>query len=60
MGAFVFPAIINGLSVFGGLILLWTLLKFATLRQRVLYASVAGGFSALATFVVSALASGTL
>lgn len=60
MNQFFFPAFQNGIAVFVGLFALWTLVKFTTWQQRLLYAAIAGAVSALAHFVIAGLVSGTI
>lgn len=50
---FISPAIQNGLAVFVGPVILWSLVKFGTLIQRSLCAAFAAGVSALASFFIS-------
>lgn len=58
MSDFIIPALIGGISVFVGLFILWSVLRFATPRQRAGYAAIAGVVSALATLIISAVITG--
>lgn len=60
MQDFIAPSLVGGLAVFAGLILLWSAIGFATLRQRVRHAAFAGAVSALATLLISGAVSGAL
>jgi len=58
MNQFLIPALQNGLAVFVGLFVLWSILKFATWPQRAAYAGIAAAVSALAHFVIASLVAG--
>ncbi|QFT66723.1 hypothetical protein FIU93_08030 [Labrenzia sp. THAF35] len=56
MTRILFDALANFAAVFGGLFILWSVLRVMTPGQRLGYAAMAGCFSAVATFIVTAAA----
>lgn len=60
MSEFLLLSLVNGISVFIGLYVLWSLVKFGSLRQRAAYAAIAAAVSAVAGFLISGIAAGAI